>query len=142
MTVHSPVCVIHESATQVGLTLLFRRIYTLLLSCISSCNSCYVCTVTCRQFPNLTFAPRKTRLSTATSRFFAINVTANMSIYEVPQMCNSFFLFFSQIFVFIFVQSHDFTLHCFFYINSTPKATYWLKFLLSIYPLSSIYNNA
>ena len=37
------------------------------------------CTVTCRQFSNMTFAPRKTHpLETATSRFTAINVTARL----------------------------------------------------------------
>ena len=38
-------------------------------------------TGTCRQFPNLTFAPRKTcHIWAATSRFNAINVTARLSI--------------------------------------------------------------
>ena len=50
-------------------------------------------TVTCRQFPNLTFAPRKTRhFQTATSRFTAINVTA-FSVYRISFIFARFFLF-------------------------------------------------
>ena len=50
------------------------------------------CTVTCRQFPNLTFAPRKTCHSqAATSRFNAINVTAKIIIYNSPKKIKHFF---------------------------------------------------
>ena len=50
------------------------------------------CTVTCRQFPNLTFAPRKTCHSqAATSRFNAINVTAKIIIYNSPRKIKHFF---------------------------------------------------
>ena len=49
---------------------------TFFYNATSNGHLCHVqmvsCTVTCRQFPNLTFAPRKTCLTTATSRFTAI----------------------------------------------------------------------
>ena len=51
--------------------------------------------MTCRQFPNLTFAPRKTRVwHAATSRFIAINVTARMIIHDVGNKSKYFFKIF------------------------------------------------
>ena len=47
--------------------------------------------MTCRQFPNLTFAPRKTCHSqAATSRFSAINVTTVVIIQECSGICKDF----------------------------------------------------
>jgi len=49
-------------------------------------------TVTCRQFHNLTFAPRKTySISVATSRFNAINVTTLNIIQQNKNICKYFF---------------------------------------------------
>ena len=53
------------------------------------------CTVTCRQFPNLTFAPRKTCHEAATSRFIAI-MPQHLIVYMMFGEDASVFLFFSS----------------------------------------------
>ena len=54
--------------------------------------------MTCRQFSNLTFAPRNTCATlAATSRFIAINVTARISIYDDSSECKPFFKFFRHL---------------------------------------------
>ena len=83
MTVHSPVCVVRTShvvySTFQPSKAVLRAVHAV-LNLRRSTND-YSVTVTCRQFPNLTFAPRKTCLiPAATSRFNAINVTA-FSVY-------------------------------------------------------------
>ena len=72
----------------------------------------FYCTVTCRQFLNLTFAPRKTfAISKATSRFTAINVTTYQIIHEVINIRKYFCNFFPYKFDVFFQQKLELIVH-------------------------------
>ena len=55
-----------------------------------------VCTVTCRQFPNLTFAPRKTCHEGSNLTLHRYHATATPIIHGLWQKCKNFFIFFIQ----------------------------------------------
>ena len=55
-----------------------------------------VCTVTCRQFPNLTFAPRKTCHEGSNLTLHRYHATATPIIHGLWQKCKNFFTFFIQ----------------------------------------------
>ena len=80
MTVHSPVCV-----------LIFKTLITL----FPALPDVLACTVTCRQFPNLTFAPRKTCHVGSNLTLHSYHVTAMTSIHDVFLRCKCFFQKFS-----------------------------------------------
>ncbi len=85
MTVHSSVCVMLLLSSK---HLCLRRILT---------HNLLLCTVTCRQFPNLTFAPRKTCpvLSfhqNSNLTFHRYHATAINSISQHYWYCKTFFL--------------------------------------------------
>ena len=69
VTVHSSVCVVRTSHA----VMCISQFFLLTAYMRHMCANDYSVTVTCRQFLNLTFAPRKTcHLRAATSRFDAI----------------------------------------------------------------------
>ena len=102
-----------------GTSLMYRPIvrrfaffHTLFLSLIDH----IVCTVTCRQFPNLTFAPRKTRhILTATSRFIAIMSQQGLLYTRHFTYASPFFIYFcifiSTISFILFTQELSFQLY-------------------------------
>ena len=71
--------------------LLRRDRYTV----ISAYKQMVSCTVTCRQFPNLTFAPQKTRHSQAATSCFIAIMSQQVLVYTKPlQNARAFFVFF------------------------------------------------
>ena len=113
MTVHSPVCVIKLS----HVVTVFHR---LLL----------IRTVTCRQFPNLTFAPRKTchHVFTCQQQPLASQLSchSSLSITNHRPYCKYFFIFFCIFFFFmifvIYLNSQPILL-CYLH-NATPSYTF------------------
>ena len=85
MTVHVPVCVLQDP------TLIFRFFET----------EFFNCTVTCRQFPNLTFAPRKT--CHQGSNLTLHSYQCHSSCYYTPttNVLQAFFQFFTTFFIFL-----------------------------------------
>ena len=82
-----------------GTSLMYRPIvrrfaffHTLFLSLIDH----IVCTVTCRQFPNLTFAPRKTCHIGSNLTFHSYHATAIDIIHGLSQKSKNFFDFLSK----------------------------------------------
>ena len=65
----------------------FAFFHTLFLSLIDH----IVCTVTCRQFPNLTFAPRKTCIECSNLTLHSYHATAILSINQGLWDCKYFF---------------------------------------------------
>ena len=100
VTVHSPVCVVRNSHV-VSYSYPGYPIG-------ANSNQFLIRTVTCRQFPNLTFAPRKTRHSRRQPRASLLSCHSSLSISERTQNCKYFFCFFSStiFFFFILVFSH------------------------------------
>ena len=70
----------------------FAFFHTLFLSLIDH----IVCTVTCRQFPNLTFAPRKTCHIGSNLTFHSYHATAIDIIHGLSQKSKNFFDFLSK----------------------------------------------
>ena len=59
---------------------------------VSTSGRPYVCTVTCRQFPNLTFAPRKNLPQRGSNlTLHSYHATARLIIHDVFGKCKHFF---------------------------------------------------
>ena len=112
-----------------------RRLYT--SPCVSfdffthvhPVDGFWTCTVTCRQFPNLTFAPRKTcHFQAATSRFIAIMPQQVVVYMGFVQIARVFFYFFVK---------HFCTEVCTFFRNECLAAsagTFFLHILSVTFP--------
>ena len=87
VTVHSPVCVVRNSHV-------VSYLYLMVIS-----NQFLIRTVTCRQFPNLTFAPRKTCHHWQQPHASTLSCHSFFSIYDVIHICKVFLqkiVFFSK----------------------------------------------
>ena len=109
MTVHSPVCVIKLS----HVVTVFHR---LLL----------IRTVTCRQFPNLTFAPRNTCYVKQQPHASSLSCHSSLSIQDIFLVLQLFFTFFS-IFLLYFLMYNFFLLS--YWQFSTPALYYHRSYI-------------
>ena len=90
MTVHFSVCVLRYISDVSPHRQAIRNFFhTLFLSLIDH----IVCTVTCRQFPNLTFAPRKTCHEGSNLTLLSYHATATPIIHGHYRKCKYFFIF-------------------------------------------------